>query len=373
MIKLLGLALLVMAFSVSATNLPRQSAVPGGVVIVPLAVITDEKPVVTYNKQHVMVLKQNEQWLAVVGVPLNVKIGTQRVTVTSAGKTSKTLFEIEDKAYPTQHITITDKRKVNPTKYDMTRINAEKAKTGAALKHWTEGDVAMNFIWPIEGRVSGLFGRRRVFNGQPKRPHSGMDIAAPTGTEIHAPADGVVRDTGDYFFNGNTVFIDHGQGLMTLFLHLDKIGVETGQTVKQGEIIGSIHVSGRYTQLERNGEIYPFDTKSKLYRFSPLAKNKEVKNTHFLFSDLNKYFLLPDGQLIRGIYPDEKTIMRRYKQIEDLKSISKRKVACLMCQKIDCAGNQNKNCMGRKQYFKNLGLSSTGGFSKTYLLYKSSI
>ena len=247
MIKFFAVILFLMSFSISATILPTQSAVPGGVVIVPLAVITDEKPVVTYNKQRVMVIKQNQQWLAVVGVPLSVKIGTQRVTVTSAGKVSKTLFEVEDKAYPTQHITIKDKRKVNPTNYDMTRINAEKAKTAAALKHWTEGDVAMNFIWPIKGRVSGLFGRRRVFNGQPKRPHSGMDIAAATGTEIHAPANGIVRDTGNYFFNGNTIFIDHGQGLITIFLHLDKIGVEIGQVVKQGDIIGTVGATGRVT------------------------------------------------------------------------------------------------------------------------------
>lgn len=247
MFKYVGFIILLMSFSSSATVLPRESAVPGGVVIVPLAVITDEKPVVTYNKQQVMVLKQEQQWFAVVGIPLSVKVGPQRVLVTSAGKTSSTLFEVADKAYPTQHITITDKRKVNPTNYDITRINAEKAKTGAALKHWTEGDVTMNFIWPIEGRVSGLFGRRRVFNGQPKRPHSGMDIAAPTGTEIHAPANGIVRVTGDYFFNGNTVFLDHGQGLMTLFLHLDKIGVEIGQLVKQGDIIGTVGATGRVT------------------------------------------------------------------------------------------------------------------------------
>jgi len=251
MIKLLVLTLLLITFSVSATVLPRQSAVPGGVVIVPLAVITDEKPVVTYKQQRVMVVKQDKQWLAVVGVPLSAKIGTQRVTILSAGKTSSALFEIEDKAYPTQHITIKDKRKVNPTSYDMTRINAEKAKTGPALKHWTEGDVAMNFIWPIEGRVSGLFGRRRVFNDQPKRPHSGMDIAAATGTAIQAPADGIVRDTGNYFFNGKTIFIDHGQGLMTIFLHLDKIGVEIGQAVIQGDIIGTVGATGRVT-----GHIY---------------------------------------------------------------------------------------------------------------------
>ncbi len=245
--KFIVAILLLLTFTVYATPLPRQSAVPGGIVIVPLAVITDEKPVVRYNKQQVMVLKKNQQWLAVVGIPLSAKIGSQRLMVVSSGKTSTALFEIADKSYPTQHITITDKRKVSPTSYDMTRINAEKSKTVAALKHWTESDVTMNFIWPIEGRVSGLFGRRRVFNGQEKRPHSGMDIAAPIGTEIHAPADGIVRDTGDYFFNGNTIFIDHGQGLMTIFLHLDKIGVETGQVIKQGEIIGTVGATGRVT------------------------------------------------------------------------------------------------------------------------------
>jgi len=130
----------------------------------------------------------------------------------------------------------------------MDRIGPESARIKKALRHWTEqADIPFNFIWPIEGRVSGLYGRRRVFNGQPRRPHSGMDIAAPTGTEIMSPADGIVRDTGDYFFNGNTVFIDHGQGLVTMFCHLDSINVEAGQTIKQGEIFGTVGATGRVT------------------------------------------------------------------------------------------------------------------------------
>jgi len=248
MIKfLLSTFLLALSISVFAVDLPRQAAIPGGVVVVPLMVSSDEKPEVTYNKKQVMVVKKDSQWLAVVGINLHAKIGSQRLRIKSAGKISQALFEIEDKAYPTQHIEITDKRKVNPTNYDMKRINAEKAKIGAALTHWMEGDVAMNFAWPIEGRVSGLFGRRRVFNGQPRKPHSGMDIAAPIGTPILSPAEGVVRDTGDYFFNGNTVFIDHGQGLITMFCHMDKIGVKAGQVIKQGEIIGTVGMTGRVT------------------------------------------------------------------------------------------------------------------------------
>jgi murein DD-endopeptidase MepM/ murein hydrolase activator NlpD len=248
MIKFICLAFsLFMTVSVSAMTLPQQSAVPGGVVIVPIADGIDGKPEVQFNKRQVMVLKKNEQWHAVVGVPLSAKIGSQTLTIKSAGKTTKISFVIADKAYPTQHIEIKDDGKVNPTNYDMKRINGEKAIINAALEHWTEGDVALNFAWPIEGRVSGLFGRRRVFNGQPRNPHSGMDIAAPIGTEIHSPADGVIRNTGEYFFNGNTVFIDHGQGLVTMFCHMNSISVKAGQVIKQGDVIGTVGMTGRVT------------------------------------------------------------------------------------------------------------------------------
>lgn len=247
LIKLSAVFLLLMSFSVLANILPQQLAVPGGVVIVPLAVIADEKPMVMYNDQRIMVLQDNGQWLAIVGIKLDAKIGRHSLRVQSAGETSTALFEIVDKQYPTQHITIADKRKVNPTDYDMKRINAEKSRINGALRQWTDDDVDLNFIWPIEGQVSGLFGRRRVFNGQPRRPHSGMDIAAATGTEIHAPANGIIRGTGDYFFNGNTVFIDHGQGLITLFCHLDKIAVIDGQIIKQGDVIGTVGATGRVT------------------------------------------------------------------------------------------------------------------------------
>ena len=237
-----------LSHSLWAMSLPEQAAIPGGVVIVPLSASDLAKPVVTYRKKPVAVVESDGQWVAVVGVPLGAKIGSQRLTVTQSGRTSRALFEIQDKAYPTQHITIKNKRKVNPNNYDMTRINGESAKIKAALRHWTEIEtLPLPFAWPIEGRTSGLFGRRRVFNGQPRRPHSGMDIAAPTGTEIHAPAEGVVRDTGDYFFNGKTVFIDHGQGLITMFCHLDRIDVKADEIIERGHVIGTVGATGRVT------------------------------------------------------------------------------------------------------------------------------
>ena len=244
----LALFALMVSFQLSGSPLPKQAAIPGGVVIVPLSADNAVKPKVTYRQKKVAVVQSNGQWVAVVGVSLGAKIGTQRLTVVQKGKTSKALFEIADKAYPTQHITIKNKRKVNPNKLDMTRINSESVNIKAALRHWTEKSVLpLPFAWPIEGIVSGLYGRRRVFNGQPRRPHSGMDIAGPIGTEIHAPAQGTVRDTGEYFFNGNTVFIDHGQGLVTMFCHLDRIDVQAGQVIQRGDVIGTVGMTGRVT------------------------------------------------------------------------------------------------------------------------------
>lgn len=239
---------LLVSMQVLANSLPKQAAIPGGVVIVPLSADLIVKPKVTFRGKQVAVVEHESQWVAIVGVSLSSKVGAQTLSVIQKGKGSEVLFHIEDKAYPTQHISIANKRKVNPNKSDMSRINSESVVINAALRHWTDKSVLpLPFSWPIEGQVSGLYGRRRVFNGLPRRPHSGMDIAAPTGTEIHAPAEGTVREVGNYFFNGNTIFIDHGQGLVTIFCHLDRTDVVSGQIVKRGEVIGTVGMTGRVT------------------------------------------------------------------------------------------------------------------------------
>ncbi len=241
---------IMLAFSslLSAMSLPKQAAVPGGVAIVPLAVPPGTTPVVTYRRHRVMVVQQQHQWQAVVGIPLSVKAGRQYLQVSTPSGVQKVMFKVHGKQYPTQYIEIKNKRKVNPTQYDMKRIRAESQQIRQALRAWrAQMPETLALNWPVKGIISGLFGRRRVFNGQPRKPHSGLDIAVPAGTEIRAPAAGVVSETGHYFFNGNTVFIDHGQGLVTMFCHLRKIKVKPGQSVRQGEIIGEVGMTGRAT------------------------------------------------------------------------------------------------------------------------------
>lgn len=229
-------------------KLPEQSAVPGGVMILSVGNSHQTKPDVYFEDKPVMVVKADGLWQAVIGIPLSAKAGTLRIVVKRGEEKSTQLFSIKDKQYPTQYITVKDERKVNPNPLDMKRINQESSRIQEALTAWTEtNNEPVNFVWPIKGRVSGLFGRRRVFNGEPRNPHSGMDIAAKIGTPIHAPAAGIVRGTGNYFFNGNTIFIDHGQGLITMFCHLSRIDVQDGETVKQGDIIGAVGATGRVT------------------------------------------------------------------------------------------------------------------------------
>lgn len=236
--------------SAHAVTLPQAAAVPGGVAIVPLdAAGNPHPPVARYGDRRVMVVKKEQQWLAIVGIPLGAAPGTHHLEVSGAdGNTQRVAFAVTDKQYETQHLTIKDKRKVEPLPQDLKRIEQERKRIDAAFARWSDAlhdDLAL--AQPTAGEFSSPFGLRRFFNQQPRSPHSGLDIAAPTGTLIHAPASGVVIETGDFFFNGNSVFIDHGQGLVTMYCHMDRIDVKKGQTVTRGDPIGTVGATGRVT------------------------------------------------------------------------------------------------------------------------------
>ncbi len=231
-----------------ALELPRLSAVPGGVALVPLPA-SPQRPQVQFQNKPVLVIEREGQWLALVGIPLGSAPGQAELQVsTRDGRRQELAFAIEDKAYETQHITLTDTRRVTPSDEDLERIARERTRIQAALRHFSDDmPDSLRMALPLEGRESSPFGLRRYFNEQPRNPHSGLDIAAPEGTPIQAPAGGRVIDTGEYFFNGNTVFLDHGQGLVTMYCHLHEIHVEEGQRVQAGEILGTVGKTGRAT------------------------------------------------------------------------------------------------------------------------------
>jgi len=223
--------------------------VPGGIAVITLPKDVDVSSA-RYRDRKVLVTRNDDNALiAVIGLPLASKPGRHYLKVNNRqGQTQSIGFQVEDKAYEEQHITIKDKRKVNPEKRDMKRITAETARIKSALGHWSEQqDMSVTFVKPVEGPTSSPFGLRRFFNEQARNPHSGLDIAAPAGTPILAPADGVVLDTGEFFFNGNTVLLDHGQGLVTMYCHMSKIDVKPGQRVTTGEQLGEVGMTGRVT------------------------------------------------------------------------------------------------------------------------------
>lgn len=234
-------------FAAGAAELPEESRVPGGIALVPVPGGA-LAPSVIFNTHRVAVVRRNDQWIAVVGIPLAQKPGELKIKVSTPDGTTEVPFQITDKKYRTQHLTVKDQRKVDPNPDDLKRISGETKRSDVALSKFTATDVSsLQLISPVEGIRSDSYGSRRVFNGQPRNPHSGMDIAAPKGTPIRSPAAGTVVEAGDFFFNGNTLYVDHGDGLVTMYCHLDTIKVKLGDRVSQGDLLGTVGATGRVT------------------------------------------------------------------------------------------------------------------------------
>lgn len=240
-------AMLTFKFAI-AEILPTTLPVPGGIAVVDLNADFNEHSKAYFGKTRILTRKTDNKWQALVGLPLLIKPGTHKLyTLNSQGKKTHYPFSVSNKDYETRHITIQNKRMVSPTKKDIERHYKEKPLIVAALKEWTENNnVQTNFAVPVEGRFSSIFGLKRIYNNQKRiRRHTGLDIAAPVGTTIKSPAHGTVIRTGSYFFTGNTVFIDHGQGLISMYSHLNKTHVKAGQQLKQGQPIGTVGMTGR--------------------------------------------------------------------------------------------------------------------------------
>ncbi len=219
--------------------------VPGGVAVVDLGPAT-QAPKATYQGKPVLVVKdQDARWLAIVGIPLNIKAGTQQ-HITSVNRTLA--FTVGSKTYPEQHITLKNQRQVNPNPDDLKRIEQELDVQMRAYRSFSAGTPSNLLLdKPVDGPLSSKFGVRRFFNGEERNPHAGLDFAVPAGTPIKSPAAGKVILIGNYFFNGNTVFVDHGQGFISMFCHMSKVDVKVGDAVPRGGVVGRVGSTGRAT------------------------------------------------------------------------------------------------------------------------------
>jgi murein DD-endopeptidase MepM/ murein hydrolase activator NlpD len=235
--------------SLPALALPTHAPVPGGVAVVDLGPAGGAQPQAHWDQQPLAVVSERGRWYALFGIPLDaLPVPLEiRVSGRSTAIAESISVPIGSKNYPEQRLTIKEKRKVEPDPDDLVRIAREKAHTEQIKQRFSDALPDTNFARPADGRLSSRFGLRRIFNGLPRNPHSGLDFAAPSGAPVRTPAAGVVVDTGNYFFNGNTVFIDHGQGLISAYMHLSRIDVRNGQKIGKGEQIGAVGSTGRST------------------------------------------------------------------------------------------------------------------------------
>lgn len=179
------------------------------------------------------------------------------------GRVTRRLIEVAQRDYRIQRIEGLPESKVTPPPEVLERIRVEGEKVSAARAvDDPRTDFIGGFVWPLTGRISGVYGSQRVLNGAPRRPHYGVDVAAPTGTPVVAPADAVVRlAEPDLYFSGGTLIMDHGHGLTSTFIHLSRILVAEGQTVRQGEVVAEVGATGRATGPHLDWRMNLFETR----------------------------------------------------------------------------------------------------------------
>lgn len=237
--------------AIAKSQQQKQTNVPGGIAIVDLEIVSAHPPTVFYNNQRTLVIAhpaKKNSWQAVVGIPLDAKAGSHHIELLTITGTTPITFNVQSKTYPSEKLTIKNKRKVQPLTQDMPIIEAQYLETIQTYERWQYQPVdSIGLKMPAKGRKSSPFGFQRIMNDIPQKPHSGLDIAAPKGTAVTAAKAGTVINIGNFFYSGNIVFVDHGQGFMTSYCHLDSVAVTVGQTVNTNTVLGTIGNTGRAT------------------------------------------------------------------------------------------------------------------------------
>ena len=208
-------------------------------------------------------VRVSDQGVFVIALGRDAPADVELLVQVANGPAEHHYFHIAQRQYPEERVEGVPQRTVTPPEDVLQRIREEAALVRAAraddehVQYFRDG-----FRRPLEGRISGVYGSRRIYNGTPGRPHYGLDIAAPTGTPVHAPAAGVVKlSHRDMYYSGGTLIIDHGHGITSSFIHLSKIHVQPGDLVKMGDLIAEVGSSGRATGPHLDWRINWFDVR----------------------------------------------------------------------------------------------------------------
>jgi murein DD-endopeptidase MepM/ murein hydrolase activator NlpD len=227
---------------------PMQRLAPGGVALLSLGA-SPERPVArTSEGVPVLVVGSPGGWTAVVGIALSAAPGPGAINVSRPGSNDERVaYRVGKYAYAEQSLKVAPGH-VDLSPEDLARYERERAHQAGVIATFSEPPPdRLGMRPPVSGPRSSSFGLRRIFNGQARSPHSGMDIAAPTGSPVLAPLAARVIDTGDYFFNGRTVWLDHGGGLLSMVCHLSEIRVQVGDMVPAGQAVAAVGATGRAT------------------------------------------------------------------------------------------------------------------------------
>ena len=230
-------------FSVEAIALHLKGQFTQGALIIGTA---EPESLVTLNGNPLPLLPNGR---FVFGLSRDSEPTVLLVARNSNGEIKKRTLKIRKRVYKEQKILGLPQRKVTPKKQDYKRIAHERGLIDVARGLMTyDANVDDGFVWPVYGIISSVYGSRRILNGEPRAPHLGVDIAAPSGTPVVAAADGVVSLTHEnMFFTGKTIQLNHGLGVGTIYIHLSKVMVSKGQKVQKGQVIGRVGKTGRAT------------------------------------------------------------------------------------------------------------------------------
>jgi murein DD-endopeptidase MepM/ murein hydrolase activator NlpD len=236
---------LLFLLSITLYAIPTHSPYPGGIIVYPIQ--STQKPLAFHDKRTLMVRYFDKNWHVIAGIHLLEEKKFFDITLQIKDVNKTISIPIQAKTYKKQYITVKNTQHVSPNHDNLDRIWSEKKRSTKALQTFSKRQHDFDFIKPVSSKIDDDFGKRRYFNNKPRKPHSGVDMKAKIGTKIKAPLSGTITISDNFFFNGNTIYIDHGEGLVSMVCHLNKRFFKEGDTVRQGDIIGEVGMTGRAT------------------------------------------------------------------------------------------------------------------------------